>query len=68
MRNRHRVVTRAELKERVWGFSFDADTKVVDLYVHYIRRKLRRAGARDIIRTVRGIGYSLRQEPDDRKH
>jgi DNA-binding response OmpR family regulator len=55
MRNRGRVMTREELKEYVWDFSFDAQTKVVDLYVHYLRRKLGTAG--DIIETVRGVGY-----------
>ena len=52
-----RVLTRTELKELVWDFSFDAQTKVVDLYVHYLRRKL--GGAGDIIQTVRGVGYAV---------
>jgi two-component system OmpR family response regulator len=55
MGNRGRVLSRVELKELVWDFSFDAQTKVVDLYVHYLRRKLGPAG--DIIETVRGVGY-----------
>jgi DNA-binding response OmpR family regulator len=50
-----RVLTRLELKELVWDFPFDAQTKVVDLYVHYLRRKLGPAG--DVIETVRGVGY-----------
>lgn len=54
MRHRGRVLTREELKDYVWDFSFDAKTKVVDLYVHYLRRKL---GDDDIIETVRGVGY-----------
>ena len=57
MRNAGRVLTRSELKELVWDFSFDARTKVVDLYVHYLRRKLEQAGAPDFIETVRGVGY-----------
>jgi two-component system alkaline phosphatase synthesis response regulator PhoP len=52
-----RVLTRVELKELVWDFSFDAQTKVVDLYVHYLRKKLGPAG--DIIQTVRGVGYAV---------
>ena len=51
------VLTRAQLKQLVWDFPFDAKTKVVDLYVHYLRRKLGPGG--DIIRTVRGVGYSV---------
>ena len=55
MEHRGRVLSRVELKELVWDFSFDAQTKVVDLYVHYLRRKLGSAG--EIIETVRGVGY-----------
>jgi DNA-binding response OmpR family regulator len=55
--HRGQVLTRAQLKQLVWDFPFDAKTKVVDLYVHYLRRKLGPSG--DIIRTVRGIGYSV---------
>jgi two-component system OmpR family response regulator len=57
MEHTGRVLTRIELKELVWDFAFDAQTKVVDLYVHYLRRKLGDAG--DIIQTVRGVGYSV---------
>jgi two-component system, OmpR family, response regulator len=57
LEHKGQVLTRAQLKELVWDFPFDAKTKVVDLYVHYLRRKLGSAG--DIIRTVRGVGYSV---------
>ncbi|HZP90694.1 MAG TPA: response regulator transcription factor [Actinomycetota bacterium] len=57
LRNAGRVMTRTELKEHVWDFGFDAQTKVVDLYVHYLRKKLGEAGA--IIQTVRGVGYAV---------
>jgi two-component system OmpR family response regulator len=62
LRNAGKIVSRRELKEAVWGFAFDADTKSVDLYVHYVRRKLKRAGAPDLIRTSRGIGYGVDAE------
>ena len=57
LRNVGRVMTRTELKEHVWDFGFDAQTKVVDLYVHYLRKKLGEAGG--IIQTVRGVGYAV---------
>jgi two-component system OmpR family response regulator len=57
MEHAGRVLSRVELKELVWDFSFDAQTKVVDLYVHYLRKKLGDAG--DIIETVRGVGYAV---------
>jgi DNA-binding response OmpR family regulator len=59
LRGAGRVLTRSEIKEYVWGFTFDAPTKVVDLYVHYLRRKLEQVGAGEVIQTVRGIGYSI---------
>jgi len=59
MRHAGRVLTRSELKEYVWDFSFDARTKVVDLYVHYLRRKLESVGAPDVIETIRGVGYAI---------
>ncbi len=59
LRGAGRVLSRAEIKEYVWDFNFDAPTKVVDLYVHYLRRKLDDAGAPGIIETVRGVGYSI---------
>jgi len=52
-----RVLSRAEIKEYVWDFGFDAPTKIVDLYVHYLRRKMPAAGAPELIETVRGVGY-----------
>lgn len=57
LENAGRVLSRADLKGTVWHFEPDAETKVVDLYVHYLRKKLGSAG--DLINTVRGIGYSL---------
>jgi two-component system response regulator CiaR len=57
LENAGKVLSRADLKEKVWHFEPDAETKVVDLYVHYLRKKLGSAG--DLINTVRGIGYSL---------
>jgi DNA-binding response OmpR family regulator len=72
--NRGRAVSRATLLESVWNMSADAETNVVDVYVNYLRRKLRDplvhreakvagepAGepGEPIIRTVRGQGYSI---------
>jgi DNA-binding response OmpR family regulator len=46
----------------VWGDGFEPSSNVVDIYVHYVRRKLKSAGlAYDPIRTVRGLGYAFRR-------
>ena len=51
--------SRDELLREVWGMGFDPETNVVDVTVHRLRSVLRAAGAGDVIRTVRGVGYVL---------
>lgn len=57
------VLSRQRLLELVWGYDFDVDTNVADVFVSYLRRKLERGGLPRMIHTVRGIGYVLREEP-----
>ncbi len=62
-RNRGRVMSRDEILERVWGYDADPQGNVVELYIHYLRRKLDppgTAGSASLIRTVRGVGYQIR--------
>jgi two-component system, OmpR family, response regulator MprA len=62
MRNPGQVLTRDQLREEVWGEGFEPASNVVDIYVHYVRRKLKQAGLEaDPIRTVRGLGYAFRR-------
>jgi len=64
MRNPGQVLSRDQLREEVWGAGFEPASNVVDIYVHYVRRKLTAAGMqKDPIRTVRGLGYAFRR-PD----
>jgi DNA-binding response OmpR family regulator len=48
----------------VWGFDFDPGTKVLEVYIGYLRRKLGDAGSTDPIETIRGVGYRLRDRRD----
>ena len=57
------VLTRQRLLELVWGYDFDVDTNVADVFISYLRRKLERDGVPRVIHTVRGIGYVLRADP-----
>ena len=59
-RHAGRVVTKGMLLEHVWGFHFDPRTSVVETHLSRLRAKLERAGAGDLIETVRGAGYLLR--------
>jgi DNA-binding response OmpR family regulator len=54
-----RVFSRDELIERVWGPSFSGVERVVDVHVANVRQKLAAAGADQLVRTVRGVGYAL---------
>ncbi|MCC6314693.1 MAG: response regulator transcription factor [Thermomicrobiales bacterium] len=58
-RHRGQILSRDQMLERVWGFDADPQGNVVDLYIHYLRRKLDRADGPSVIRTVRGAGYAL---------
>jgi two-component system response regulator MprA len=55
------VLTHSVIYERVWGYDFGPASNALRVYVGYLRRKLQQAGARDLIHTVRGVGYSLRE-------
>jgi DNA-binding response OmpR family regulator len=57
LRNRGRVLSREQILRAVWGYEYDPGTNVVDVYVGYLRRKLRRADAKVPIVTVRSVGY-----------
>ena len=60
IRNEGRVVTRQQVLDAVWGAEPDVYSNVVDLYISYVRRKLAEVGSTTGVRTVRGVGYSLR--------
>ena len=56
------VLTRDVIYERVWGYDFGGESKVIEVYVRYLREKLEAAGEPRLIHTVRGAGYVLREE------
>ena len=60
MRNAGNVLTRTQILDHVWGYNFDSFSNVVDIYVHYLRNKIDRGFSEPLIRTVRGVGYSLK--------
>src|SRR3954452_21668049 len=61
MLNPRRVLTHSLIYERVWGYDFGPASNALRVYVGYLRRKLHDAGARELIHTVRGVGYVLRE-------
>ena len=62
MRHPGRVLTRFQLLENVWDYSYESRSNIVDVYVRYLRQKVDRPFGVDSIETVRGSGYRLRED------
>jgi two-component system, OmpR family, response regulator MprA len=61
MLNPRMVLSHSLIYDRVWGYDFGPTSNALRVYVGYLRRKLEDAGARQLIHTVRGVGYALRE-------
>lgn len=57
MKNKNKVLSRDTLLENIWGYDYEAETNVIDVYIRHLRSKLKNDG---YIQTVRGIGYVIR--------
>ncbi len=62
LRNRNRVVSRADIAVNVWEIDFDTKTNVIDVYVNYLRNKVDKQFATKLIHTSVGVGYILKEE------
>jgi two-component system response regulator MprA/two-component system response regulator TrcR len=62
-RNARRVLSRDLILSRVWGDALEVDPNVVDVYIGYLRKKIDTMGEPRLIHTVRGVGFTLREEP-----
>jgi len=60
MRNPERVLTRDVIVDKVWGYDFEGNYNILEVYVRYLRLKLEEKGQKRLIQTVRGAGYVLR--------
>jgi two-component system response regulator MprA len=59
--NPRQVLSHSLIYDRVWGYDFGPASNALRVYIGYLRRKLEEAGARNLIHTVRGVGYALRE-------
>jgi two-component system, OmpR family, response regulator len=59
MRNPRRVLSKAQILDRVWNYDFGGQAHVVELYISYLRKKID-TGREPLIHTVRGVGYVLK--------
>ncbi len=62
IRNKNKVCTRTRIIEHVWDIHFESDTSVIDVYINFLRKKLDTGTGKDLIQTVRGVGYIAREE------
>ncbi len=60
--NSEQILTREQIFDRIWGFESETTIGIVDLYVHYLRKKLLPYGRDNLIQTVRGAGFMLKEK------
>ncbi len=58
--NKDKVVTRDELLEKIWGYEYEPETNVTDVYIRYLRSKLNNENKEEYIQTIRSVGYIMR--------
>jgi two-component system OmpR family response regulator len=59
MRNPRRVMSKAQILDRVWSYDFGGRSSIVEIYISYLRKKID-AGTKPMIHTVRGVGYLIK--------
>ena len=63
LRNAGRVLTRDVIVDRVWGYELEPASNSLEVFIGYLRRKTEAGGEPRLIHTVRGVGYTAREEP-----
>ena len=59
LRNKNQIVTRKRLIEHVWGYNFEVETNIVDVYISYLRNAIDKGFSKKIIHTIHGEGFIL---------
>jgi two-component system response regulator MprA len=62
LRHPHQVLPRRQILTNVWGYDFEGDDNVLEVYVGYLRKKMEADGEPRLIHTIRGVGYVLREQ------
>lgn len=62
LHNKGIVLSREKIENHIWNFDYEGGTNVVDVYISYLRKKIDGKHSRKLIRTVRGVGYVLRED------
>ncbi len=61
LRNKGRVLSRADIAEKIWDINFDTGTNIIDLYIFYLRKKIDKNFSQKLIHTQIGMGYILKE-------
>ena len=64
LHNKGIALTREKIENHIWNFDYEGGTNVVDVYISYLRRKIDAGQEQKLIRTVRGVGYMLKDIPE----
>ncbi len=62
LKNKNRIITQEELAEKVWDIHFDTQTNYINVYISYLRKKIREYSENDYIETIRKKGFTFRCE------
>ena len=62
IRNKNKIISRTILTEHVYDYHFDTDTNVIDVYINKLRNKIDKGFEKQLLNTVRGIGYMIKDE------
>ena len=60
LRNKERLLTKAQIAENIWNYDFKYDSNIVEVYINYLRRKIDKNFEERLIHNVRGMGYILK--------
>jgi DNA-binding response OmpR family regulator len=65
--NKSQICSRENLAERIWGYESDAEYNNVEVYITFVRRKLKLIDSNVAIKAIRGVGYKLEGEKNNKK-
>lgn len=61
MLNPRKVLSREVIYDKVWGYDFGGESNIIEVYIRYLRSKLDTGNSPKLIRTVRGVGYVMKE-------
>ena len=66
IQNQGAVLSRERMEQHLWNYDYEGGSNVIDVYIRYLRKKIDEGAERKLIHTVRGAGYVLRADGEER--